>query len=139
MAIGLPGQLADLNPRGIDSKLAEGGAIDFGVVVSRGTGDDQAVIGGADPIGVTLRSIDREGEADGSIEYAETEAMAVLFDGAVYCTIADAGAPGDALLYNTLTGAIGVGAPAGDWVALDFAELKTTVGAGEIGKLRIKR
>jgi len=137
MVIGYAGGLADLNPARMISRAAEGGAIGFGLVVSRGTNDDQAVLGGAVPLGVTVRSLDREGERlTGAIEYAETETMAILQSGSIYAAVAVGGSPGDVLNYNTTTGVIGIGAP-GEGEAELPGVLESTAEADAIAKIRV--
>lgn len=140
MALGYAGELADLNPARTISRAAEGGAIGFGLVVSRGTNDDQAVLGGdpkVTPLGVTVRSLDREGERlTGAIDYKETETMAILQDGTIYAKVGIGGSPGDALFYNTTTGAIGVGI-AGEGEATLPGTLESTAEADAIAKIRV--
>lgn len=140
MVKGYAGELADLNPARTLSRAAEGGAIGFGLVVSRGTNDDQAVLGGdpkVTPLGVTVRSLDREGEhLTGAVEYKETETMAVLQNGSIYAVVEVGGNPGDVLKYNTTTGAVGVGIP-GEGEAELPGSLESTADADTIAKIRV--
>lgn len=140
MAIGYAGELADLNPARTISRAAEGGAIGFGLVVSRGTNDDQAVLGGdpkVTPLGITIRSLDREGEyLTGAIEYKETETMGLLQNGTIYAAVEVGGNPGDALKYNVTTGAVGIGLP-GEGEAELPGTLESTAADGEIAKIRV--
>ena len=64
-------------PHDIVSRDAEG-VIPFGVACSRGTDKDkQAVVGGADFAGISIRSLEREGAANtGDIKYSDTETAA---------------------------------------------------------------
>ena len=132
------GMIADLEPKEVLSKAAEGSDIGFGLVVSRGTADTEATLGGSAPIGVSLRSLDREGAVNtGAIDYTETETMAVMRSGYCWVTVADTGSPGDLLNYNTTTGAIGVGTPAAGEAVLP-GTLETTVSSGgTLGLIRV--
>jgi hypothetical protein len=132
------GQLADLEPKEVVSRLAESGDIGFGLAVSRGTADDQATLGGSAFLGVTLRSLDREGTVlTGAVDYDQYSAMAVLRSGYCWVTVADTGSPGAKLNYNTTTGAIGVGAP-GAGEAEFPGTLETTVASGgTLGLIRV--
>ena len=138
MGRGYAGQLADLNKNRIISRLAEGGAIGMGVVVSRGTADDQAVLGGTDPIGVTVRTLDREGDlGTADLEYKEKDAMAVIEDGCVLVSVGSVGVPGDVLKFNNTTGAILTGAPGAGETALPGVLEETVANVDDIAKIRL--
>jgi hypothetical protein len=133
-----PGLLADLNKNRIISRLAEGGAIPFGTVVSRGTADDQCVLGGTDPIGVALRTLDREGDlGTADLEYKEKDAVAVIEDGAVYVSVGSTGSPGDVLKYVNATGAILTGAPGTGETALPGVLEETVAAVDDIARIRL--
>lgn len=138
MPIAYAGQIADMQPRQVTSKLAESTDIGFGLVVSRGTADNQAILGGSAPIGISLRDLAHEGvQGSGVIDYKETEAMAVMEEGWCYVAISNTGSPGDALKYNTTTGVLGAGAPGGGEAVLPGTLESTVSTGGDIGLVRI--
>lgn len=134
--IGLPGLIANSIPYSIWTKLAEDSDIGFGLVVSQGTADNQATLGGSAPVGVTVRSLARENVSD-EVYYAENDAMNVIYEGHVYVEVGgDGGAPGSLVCYNTTTGAIVVNdgdVPGEGELLLDQAVLLTTTATGELG------
>jgi len=133
------GQLADLQNHEIVSKLAETSAIPFGVVVSRGTEDDQCVIGGADYLGIALRDLAREGARDAAatVQYLVTEAVSVLKRGWVFAAAPAGATAADAVKYNTTTGVLGAGAPGAGEAVVPGATWEETLAAGVIGKIRL--
>jgi len=133
------GGIADLQDSEVVAKLAEDSAISFGRVVSRGTADDQCVLGGLDPIGVSLRDLARMGAYDGAatIKYAETEAVSVLRRGWLYGKCVGGGVAGAAVKYNTTTGILGAGAPGSGELALPGATWEQTLANNAIGKVRL--
>ena len=136
------GNLADIRESEIVTRLAEGSAIGVGVVVSVGTGDHQAVIGGAVAgiEGVTVKDLSLEAKAvgDATLEYRQGDPMSVIKSGAICIQLASGGAKGDALKYDTTTGAIDAGAPAAGEVALPLGySLENTVGANGVGIIRL--
>ena len=139
----VPGQVADIGHNEIDSFLAEGAAgIGFGLVVSRGTNDGQAIIGGdATGIGVTVRDLAREGAANtGVVAYAEKETMAVMRFGSgskIFATIPTGGSAGDVLNYNDTTGVIDAGVAVAGETDIAGATLEEDVDAGKVGKIRL--
>lgn len=130
-----PGQIADLNPVEIETRLCETAAgIGFGKVVSRGTDDDEAVLGGTSPIGVALRVYSNE---DGTA-YEQYETMAIIRKGMVWVTVSETGSPGDALNSVDATGVIGVGAAGAGETDLTGWTLEDSVGVGGgIARVRI--
>jgi len=137
------GQIADIGFNEIDSFLAEGVAgIGFGLVVSRGTNDGQAVLGGdATGIGVTVRDLAREGEVNtGAVSYSEADAMAVMRFGSgskIYVALASGGNAGDALFYDDVTGVIDVGAAGVGETDIAGATLEADCAAGAIAVIRL--
>ena len=123
----------------IVSKTAYGSVINFGVVVSR-SGDAKATLGGSGTgIGVTIRSLDREGtKLTGAIQYAVGDSMAVLRKGYIWVVIAKTGVPGNALYYVNSTGLISVGTAGGGQTDLTGCTLETTVATnGDLGLIRV--
>lgn len=135
------GQVADIGWNEIDSFLAEG-AVGFGLAVSRGTNDGQAILGGdATGIGVSVRDLAREGAANtGAVAYADKETMAVMRFGSgskIFVAIPTGGSAGDALNYNDTTGVIDAGAAGAGETDIAGATLEEDVVAGGIAKIRL--
>lgn len=127
-------------PHDIISRSVETVAgIGFGVAVSRGTDKDkQAVLGGTDFIGITVRSLDREGAANtGAISYAETESAAIIRSGYIWAVCPTGCTPGDAVLYTDADGVLDAGTAGADQTQLDDAQWDTTASAGELAVIRI--
>ena len=137
------GQVADIGWNEIDSFLCEGAAgIGFGLAVSRGTNDGQALIGGdGTGIGITVRDLAREGAANtGAVAYAEKETMAVMRFGSgskIFVAIPTGGSAGDPLNYNDTTGVIDAGAAVAGETDIAGATLEEDVVAGGIAKIRL--
>jgi hypothetical protein len=132
------GLIADLEPKEVVSKVAEGSDIGFGLVVSRGTSDNEATLGGSAPVGVSVRSLDREGAVTtGAIDYDQYSTMAVMRSGYCWVTVADTGSPGAVLNYNTTTGAIGVGVPGAGEAVLPGTLESTVASGGDLGLVRL--
>ena len=126
-------------PRWVDSFHAEGSSIGFGVAVSRGTLDTQAVLGGAntsDIIGVTLRTHAVENDIAGIPTYDKNRLMSVLKKGRMYLRISDGSVNGAQVYVVPATGEIV--STAADNVALDRAEFVRTTAAGGITEIEIK-
>lgn len=153
-SIGYHGQLNTDFPMWIESPIAEGGYIPFGVAVAYGTGDNQAVVAttdtdAADIIGITVRNHAVAANAYGTpydqdtafSGFQEGRPMSVLKKGRMYVTVADGSARGDAV-YVTAGGEITSAADDGGAepvanVALPNAKFVKTVGAGEITEIEI--
>jgi len=134
------GAIADMQESEVVSKKAEGGDIGFGVAVSRGTNDGQAVIGGDDTyFGVTVRDLGIAPKTVGGtvIAYEEKSTMSVLRRGNIAIAIPSGGTQGDALNYVDATGVIDAGAPEAGETILKGATLENTVAAGKIGIVRL--
>ena|SRR5690625_1360775 len=137
--IGYHGQQNTDYPSWIGSYHAEGGAIGFGVAVSFGTADHQAVAGGAasaDLIGVTVRTQAVENNVDGSPEYAENRTMSVMEKGRMYVAVSDGATRGGQVYVVPGTGEL-VSTDT-DNVALTGARFLRTAAAGEITEIEIK-
>lgn len=128
------GLVADNNPYRIITKICETVAgIPYGRKVSRGTSDDQAVIGGATGhLGIAVRVHNQENTlGTESQTYRETDAMAILQEGSVFLYVTTAGSPGDPLYSVDADGTIGAGAPGAGQTAIAGATLEETLaGAG---------
>jgi len=136
---GYEGQLFDLQKAEVVSKAAESSAIPFGRVVSRGTEDNQCVLGGVEPLGVSIRDLARPGAFDGaaSVSYLEDQTASVLMAGWIYLKAPAGATAGDAVKYNTTTGVIGAGAAGSGEAELPGATWEKTVGSGAVGPVRI--
>jgi len=133
------GLIADLEPKEVVSKHAEGGDIGFGLAVSRGTADDQATKGGSAVLGVTVRSLDREGAVTtGAVDYDQYSTMAVMRAGYCWVNVQDTGSPGAALNYNTTTGLIGVGDPGAGELVFPGTLESTVASGGDLGLIRVQ-
>jgi len=116
--IAYDGLFADINPKAVITKIASGdNAIDFGRVVSRGSNDDQCLLGGdGNPLGIAGRDIGRETLASGAINYEAGDDCAILIQGFMYVTVYDSSgaSPGDPLYYANDDGKISAGVPGVD-------------------------
>jgi len=128
-------------PHDIVSRMVETVAgIGFGVAVSRGTDKErQIVAGGTDFLGITIRSLDKEGAANtGDIQWNETEAAGILRDGYIWAVCPAGCNPGDAVKYTDATGVLDAGAAAAGETQLDGAQWETVAAAGELAVIRIE-
>lgn len=113
--------------------------IGFGVAVSRGTdAERQIVAGGSDFLGITIRSLEKEGAANtGDIQWNEKDTAGVFRGGYIW-TVCPAGCnPGDAVKYTDATGVIDAGAPGASETAITNAQWETVAAAGELAIIRI--
>lgn len=128
-------------PTDIVSRAVETVAgIGFGIAVSRGTdAEKQVVLGGTSFLGITVRSLDREGAANtGAIQYKETEAAAILREGYIWAVCPTGCNPGDAVNYVNATGVLDSGTAVAGETQLDGAKWETVTAAGELGVIRIE-
>jgi len=137
--IGFHGQQNTDFPSWISSQHAEGGAIPFGVAVSFGTADHQAVLGGASSgvlIGVTVRTQALENNAAGESVYRQDQAMSVMQKGRMYVTVADGATRGAQVYVVPATGELV--STAANNVALTGARFVRACAAGEVSEIEIK-
>ena len=113
--------------------------IAFGVAVSRGTDKDkQTILGGTDFIGITIRSLEREGAANtGAIEYSETETAGILRNGYIWALCPTGCVPGDSVNYVDATGVLDSGTAVAGETQLDGAEWDSTASAGGLAVIRL--
>jgi len=144
--IGFHGQQNTDFPSWISSQHAEGGAIPFGVAVSFGTADHQAVLGGAasaDLIGVTVRTQAVENNAAGESLYREDQAMSVMEKGRMFVTVSDGATRGGQVYVVQATGELvssandGAATPVA-YLALAGARFLRSCAAGEVSEIEIK-
>lgn len=127
-------------PHDVVSRMVETVAgIGFGVAVSRGTNKErQIVAGGSDFLGVTIRSLEKEGAANtGDIQWNEKEAAGVLRSGYIWVVCPAGCNPGDAVKYTNATGVIDAGAAGAGETAIANAKWETVAAAGELAVIRI--
>lgn len=137
---GLAGQIYDLSTSVINSYSVETAAgADFGIAVSRGTDKErQVVIGASDLVGITVRSLDREGVGSTSeIKYAQKETVGTMAFGHIYVVCPTGCTAGDAVKATTATGVLDAGAASAGETQLDGAKWETTTAAGEVGVISI--
>lgn len=127
------GQPEDLNPKDKITKACETAAgIGFGLVVSYGTTDEEAVLGGTVPVGVTIRSL-----AQPTGKYTQYDPMDIMTKGRMYVKIATAQAQGAALKYVNATGVIDAGAPIAGETALPGKLGRTTTAVDQIAPISL--
>lgn len=139
-SVALAGIIYALHPHDINSFSVEtSDGIDFAVAVKRGTDKDNQIdlAGSADFVGITVRSLDREGAANGDIIYKEKETAAVLADGYIWATCPTGCNAGDAVKYTDDTGVLDAGAAGAGETQLDDAEWFTTASAGELAVIKL--
>lgn len=134
------GSIYAIHPHEIVSRSVETVAgADFGLAVSRGTDkDNQVVIGSTDFVGITVRSLEREGAANtGQVKYSEKETAGVIRDGYIWAVCPTGCVPGDAVNYVNATGILDSGAAVVGETLLNDAYWDTTAAAGQLGVIRI--
>ncbi len=105
-AEGVPGGPASMSGWDADSRIVETDAgIGFGLAVSRGTAQNQIVLGGADFIGVTYRDVTKSVLAGD--KYVDKSIAGVCVRGDIFVTVTAAVVAGDSVLYSPTTGLLG--------------------------------
>lgn len=126
------------DPHNIISRAVETGAgINFGVAVSRGTDKEkQTVLGGTDFLGITVRSLEREGtQGSGAILYKEKETAGIMRKGTIWAICPAGCIPGNPVKYTNATGILDAGAAAAGETQLDGAFWDSSASAGELGRI----
>lgn len=130
MANAYPGQL-DGAGHDIETALVETAAgVAPGVIVSKGTADDQCVIGGSAPIGAVARRLDVENNSSDTLVFEQYSPAAVVKRGRINVAFSGAVSKGALLNYNTTTGVIGTGVAGAGEKQLRGQLLQTLTGAG---------
>lgn len=135
------GEIYALFNHDVASRLVETAAgLEFGVAVSRGTDKDkQVALGGTDFLGITVRSLEREGAANtGDIKYSQKESAGVMRKGAVWVVCPAGCNPGDQVKYDNTTGVLDAGSAGAGETQLDNAYFDSTAAAGELAVLVIE-
>jgi hypothetical protein len=132
---GYEGQIADTREghRKISRAIETAAGVGFGLVVSRGTDKNkQAVIGGTDPLGITIRDLTKEGTVEGANtgKYEQYDNASISENGPIWVKSATViAAPGAEVRYDQTDGTITGAAVAGDIVALTGWEFDETTAA----------
>ena len=136
--IGFHGQINTDYPRKVSTQHAEGSSIGFGLGVSYGTADKQALLGGAaaDLIGVTVRTQAVENDSDGVPVYRENQAMSVMESGRMFLKVSDGSERGKPVYVVEATGELV--STASDNVLLAGAKFVRTAAAEAITEIEIK-
>lgn len=140
-AVAYAGLIYAQAPHDISSRAVETAAgIGFGLAVSRGTDKEkEAVLGGTDFLGISVRALDREGAINtGDIEYKQYESMSILRKGYIWAVCPDGCTAGDPVNYVNATGVFGAGAAVAGETQLDGAVWDTSAAAGELAVIRIE-
>jgi hypothetical protein len=139
------GQVVDQHKADIETFILESTSVSPGVVVSRGTAENQAVVGvSTEVLGIVVRTGDNAG-ADGSEStntpvYAQYDTIAVLRAGEIWATVTGTGSAGATTINaNDTTGAIDLGAADTGETALTGIKLETTMAAAGVARLRLDR
>jgi hypothetical protein len=136
------GMLYAQAPKDIFSLVVEPSAgIGFAVAVARGTDTEKEcdLAGSADFIGITVRSLDREGAANsGAVKYDQYETAGVLRKGYVWAVCPAGCNPGDAVKYTDGTGVLNAGNAGAGETQLDGANWETAASAGGLAVIRLE-
>lgn len=115
--------------------------IDFAVAVTRGTDAEKQcdLAGSADFVGITIRSLEREGAANtGAVKYSQYETAGVMRKGYVWVVCPTGCNPGDAVKYTDGTGVLDQGTAGAGETQLDGATWETLAGPGELAVIRLQ-
>jgi len=127
-------------PHDIVSRSVETVAgIGFGVAVTRGTDADKQIVpaASADFLGITIRSLEKEGGTAGAIQWNAKETAGVMRSGYIWAVCPTGCVPGDAVNYADGTGVLDSGAAGAGSTSLDGASWETTAVAGELAVVRL--
>jgi hypothetical protein len=127
-------------PHDIVSRAVEtAGGIAFGVAVTRGTDADKQIVpaASADFLGITIRSLEKEGGTAGAIQWNAKETAGVMRSGYIWAVCPTGCVPGDAVNYADGTGVLDSGAAGAGSTSLDGASWETTAVAGELAVVRL--
>lgn len=124
----------------VSRKVETAAGIGFGVAVSRGTDkENQIVVGGTDFLGITIRSLDKEGAANtGAILWNQKESAGVVRNGYIWAVCPAGCTAGAAVKYVNATGVLNAGAAGAGETNLVGAKWETTAAAGELAVIRIE-
>lgn len=122
----------------VSRKVETAAGIEFGAAASRGTDEEtQVVAGGTSFVGITIRSLDKEGAANtGAIKWNEKEAAGLIRSGYVWAKCPTGCVAGAAVKYTNATGVLDAGAAGAGETQLD-AIWDSSAAAGELGIIRL--
>ena len=127
-------------PHDIVSRAVEtAGGIAFGVAVTRGTDADKQIVpaASADFLGITIRSLEKEGGTAGAIQWNAKETAGVMRSGYIWAVCPTGCVPGDAVNYADGTGVLDSGAAGTGSTNLVGSAWETTAVAGELAVVRL--
>jgi hypothetical protein len=127
-------------PHDIVSRAVETAAgIGFGVAVTRGTDPDKQVVlaTSANFLGITVRSLEKEGGDAGAIRWNVKETAGIMRAGYIWAVCPTGCVPGNAVNYADGTGILDSGAAGASETQLDGATWETTASAGELAVIRL--
>jgi len=127
-------------PHDIVSRAVEtAGGIAFGVAVTRGTDADKQIVpaASADFLGITIRSLEKEGGTAGAIQWNAKETAGVMRSGYIWAVCPTGCVPGDAVNYADGTGVLDSGAAGAGSTKLVGSSWETTAVAGELAVVRL--
>ena len=128
-------------PHDIVSRAVETAAgIGFGVAVTRGTDPDKQVVlaTSANFLGITIRSLEKEGGDAGAIRWNVKETAGIMRVGYIWAVCPTGCVPGNAVKYTDGTGVLDSGAAGASETQLNGATWETTASAGELAVVRIQ-
>jgi len=128
-------------PHDIVSRAVETAAgIGFGVAVTRGTDPDKQVVlaTSANFLGITIRSLEKEGGDAGAIRWNVKETAGIMRVGYIWAVCPTGCVPGNAVKYTDDTGVLDSGAAGASETQLNGATWETTASAGELAVVRIQ-
>lgn len=141
LAKAIAGQVADMNPQEIVSKIAEG-AISYGYPVVRGTADNQGKIPAATGgkfLGVCVRTLGGHSQSDNVIKVADEELANVMRSGYIWVITEQAVVAGDPVyfVHTTTVGKFRKDANTNLADAISGATFETSAAAGELVLIRL--
>jgi len=127
-------------PHDIVSRAVEtAGGIAFGVAVTRGTDADKQIVpaASADFLGITIRSLEKEGGTAGAIQWNAKETAGVMRSGYIWAVCPTGCVPGDPVSYADGTGVLDSGDAGIGSTNLVGSAWETTAVAGELAVVRL--
>ena len=121
----------------VSRKVETAAGIGFGLAVSRGTAEDQITLGGTSFLGISVRSLDVEGNTDGEVQYDEKSTAPVLRQGYIWAVCTNGCNPGDAAKYVQADGTLASGAANAGETAIAGGTWESVTAAGNVGLLRV--
>lgn len=122
MAPGYAGMIAETQFKDAASRRVEGGDIGYGLAVTRGTGAEQVILGGADFVGISVAD---HAHGDG---YNAGDVGAFLRKGAIWVTAETPVTAGQDVTFTPATGVIGNGLAS----PIEGAVFETSGAAGDL-------